>query len=108
MMLQEPRNKQMVHSSLQLRTGHAATAGLAGSHAPLGQQGKYLQRLQRISAPQTREAAAAICGQPENNTDLSPDEVKLGVTLHTSGTLETDGHGEKQDVTQPSRRFHQQ
>lgn len=65
-----------------------------------------MQRLQRISAPKpTTEAAAAICGQPENNTDLSPDEVKLGVTLHTSGTLEAEGKGEKQDVTQCSCRF---
>lgn len=32
-------------------------------------------------------------------TDLSSDEVELGVTLHTSRALE-DGEEEKQDVTQ--------
>lgn len=66
----------------------------------------------RASAPPCQEApaepepttgaAAAGCCQPGDNTDLSPDEVELGVTLHTSGTLEAQGNGEKQDVTQRS------
>lgn len=39
--------------------------------------------------------------QPGSSTDLSPDEVELGVTLHTSGTLETGG---QQGVTHGSCR----
>lgn len=35
-----------------------------------------------------------------NKTDLSSDEVELGVTLHTSRALEGGGEKEKQDVTQ--------
>lgn len=35
-----------------------------------------------------------------NKTDLSSDEVELGVTLHTSRALEDGGGKEKQDVTQ--------
>lgn len=50
-------------------------------------------------------AAAVICCHPENNTDLSPDEVKLGVTLHTPRTLEAERKGEKQDVAQQCRAF---
>lgn len=72
-----------------------------GQAHPAVMTGRKTSAEERISAPETTtEAAAAICGQPENNADLSPDEVKLGVTLHTSGTLEAEGEGEKQDVTQ--------
>lgn len=71
--LQEQADLSVVFSGTE-RRGQISSAG---SDVLLRQEGQS-------PAKPTTEAAAAICG---NSTDLSLDEVKLGVTLHASGTL---------------------
>lgn len=91
-MLQEPRGHNHIIHSFSSSGSRTLNCGAE-------------RRAQIYSAPTGAAGLTCCYDRKENNTDLSPDEVKLGVTLHTSGTLEAEGKGEKQDVTQCSCRF---